>query len=81
MPTQKARPSFASLAKQIESLTPKTRRAERGFWLPMRKMKGTVRSELRLVRAEARRHVHSLRAAVAEAARRLTHGTWPSPSR
>jgi hypothetical protein len=71
VPAKKARPSLVSLAKQIESLTPKTRRIEHGFSYEMRKMKGIVRSELLLVRAEARRQMLNLRLVMAQTARRV----------
>jgi hypothetical protein len=75
MASQKARPSLVALAKQIESLTPKTRRAERGFGYEMRKFKSLLRAEMRLVRSEVRRHRHALRVAIMATLRR-----WRRPA-
>jgi len=62
--SEKARPTFVSIAKQIESLTPKTQRAERGFSYEMRKLKMLVRTELQIARGEAQRRAHILRASL-----------------
>ena len=67
--SEKARPTFVSIAKQIESLTPKTQRAERGFRYELRKLKVLVRTELQIARGEAVRRLRVVQASVMGVAR------------